>query len=271
MAGRGTDIILGGNPDFTLAKAIADDEVTDPAERKTLEGEVRHEWAREHEDVVGAGGLHIIGTERHESRRIDNQLRGRSGRQGDPGASRFYLSLEDDLMRIFGSERISGIMERLGMEEGVPIEHRMVTRAIERAQKQVEGRNFEIRKHLLEYDDVMNKQREAIYTLRRNILEGKEGKEYVLNAAEDIAAYLVDTHLPEDERKGVWNEAELDAELFDFFGIHMSDAGVDPNSMGRDALKEEIVATVRKRYEEKEHDPRRRGDGACTSSTSSCR
>jgi preprotein translocase subunit SecA len=250
MAGRGTDIILGGNPDFTIAKELAEGEITDPAERKALEERIREEWQREHEEVVDAGGLFIIGTERHESRRIDNQLRGRSGRQGDPGASRFYLSLEDDLMRIFGSDRISGIMERLGMEEGVPIEHRMVTRAIERAQKQVEGRNFEIRKHLLEYDDVMNKQREAIYTLRRNVLEGKEGKDYVLNAAEDIAAYLIDTHLPEDEK--AWNEAELDAELFDFFGIHLSDAGVDPNAMGREAMKEDIVALVRKRYEEKE-------------------
>jgi len=124
---------------------------------------------------VGLGGLHIIGTERHEARRIDNQLRGRAGRQGDPGSSRFYLSLEDDLMRIFGSDRISGLMERLGMEEGVPIEHGMVTRAIERAQKQVEGQNFSIRKHLLEYDDVMNKQRESIYTLRRELLEGRSG------------------------------------------------------------------------------------------------
>ncbi len=251
MAGRGTDIILGGNPEFTAAKAIADGEVTDPAERKRIEAEIREEWAREHEEVVGVGGLHIIGTERHESRRIDNQLRGRSGRQGDPGASRFYLSLEDDLMRIFGSERISGIMERLGMEEGVPIEHRMVTRAIERAQKQVEGRNFEIRKHLLEYDDVMNKQREAIYTLRRNILEGKEGKDYVLNAAEDIAHYLIDTHLPEKEKEGEWNEAELDAELFDYFGVHLSDAG-DPDTMGRDALKDDVVVAIRKKYEEKE-------------------
>ena len=128
---------------------------------------------REHKEVVNLGGLHIIGTERHEARRIDNQLRGRAGRQGDPGSSRFFLSLEDDLMRIFGSDRISGLMQRLGMEEGVPIEHGMVTRAIERAQKQVEAQNFAVRKHLLEYDDVMNKQRESVYTLRREILEGK--------------------------------------------------------------------------------------------------
>ncbi|HVR42281.1 MAG TPA: preprotein translocase subunit SecA [Thermoanaerobaculia bacterium] len=248
MAGRGTDIILGGNPEFTILNATR--ETPDPAEAARLEREVREQWRREHEDVVAAGGLHIVGTERHESRRIDNQLRGRSGRQGDPGSSRFYLSLEDDLMRIFGSERISGVMERLGMEEGVPIEHRMVTRAIERAQKQVESRNFEIRKHLLEYDDVMNKQREAIYSLRRNILEGKEGKEYILNAAEDIVHHLVDTYVGEDER--TWNVAELDAELFDFFGFHLADAGVDPEQMGRDAIKEELAAEVRKRFEQKD-------------------
>ncbi|MFN2240372.1 MAG: SEC-C metal-binding domain-containing protein, partial [Thermoanaerobaculia bacterium] len=203
--------------------------------------------------ATNMAGLYIIGTERHESRRIDNQLRGRSGRQGDPGASRFYLSLDDDLMRIFiGSERVSGIMERLGMEEGVPIEHRMVTRAIERAQKQVEGRNFEIRKHLLEYDDVMNKQREAIYSLRRNILRGKEGKEYILNAAEDIVGLLLDTHMPAEERGAEWNEAELDAELFDFFGLHMADTGIDTKELGREAVREDLVAFVRKRYEEKE-------------------
>src|SRR4029453_17486562 len=160
--------------------------------------ELKRQCDAEHDEVVRVGGLHIVGTERHESRRIDNQLRGRSGRQGDPGSSRFYLSLEDDLMRIFGGDRIMGLMERLGMEEGVPIEHGMVTRAIERAQKQVEGRNFEARKHLLEYDDVMNKQRESIYTLRRSILEGREGKEYILNAADEIVDFLIETHYPEE-------------------------------------------------------------------------
>src|SRR6185369_2152544 len=149
----------------------------------------------EHDEVVALGGLHIVATERHEARRIDNQLRGRAGRQGDPGASRFYLSLEDDLMRIFGSDRISGLMQRLGMEEGVPIEHGMVTKAIERAQKQVEGQNFSVRKHLLEYDDVMNKQRESIYALRREILEGKirldedevlDTREYLMDLGQDI-------------------------------------------------------------------------------------
>src|SRR6202790_5102145 len=162
---------------------------------------------REHDDVVALDGLHIVGTERHEARRIDNQLRGRAGRQGDPGSSRFYLSLEDDLMRIFGSDRISGLMQKLGMEEGVPIEHGMVSRAIERAQKQVEAQNFSVRKHLLEYDDVMNKQRENIYALRRQILEGKipfedeDGQEtivgtrdYLMDLAEDILDSVVETY-----------------------------------------------------------------------------
>ena len=250
MAGRGTDILLGGNPEFIAQQKNR--EIADPAERKRNEDEIATQWIRDHEEVVSLGGLHIIGTERHESRRIDNQLRGRSGRQGDPGSSRFYLALEDDLMRIFGSDRISGLMQRLGMEEGVPIEHGMVTRAIERAQKQVEGRNFEMRKHLLEYDDVMNKQRESIYTLRRNILEGKEGRDYILGAAGDIVDYLIDRHLPEDEKDGDWNIPELNAELFDFFGMDLKAMGLDPDQMGRDALKEDVLAAVKKRYEEKE-------------------
>src|SRR5688572_23039593 len=200
MAGRGTDILLGGNPEYMARQQSLNEGVAE----KVAKGEEKYvdddEWvnffhvdsfyrvkrpdwdrifshferltADEHKEVVNLGGLHIIGTERHEARRIDNQLRGRAGRQGDPGSSRFFLSLEDDLMRIFGSDRISGLMQRLGMEEGVPIEHGMVTRAIERAQKQVEAQNFSVRKHLLEYDDVMNKQRERVYTLRREILEG---------------------------------------------------------------------------------------------------
>src|SRR5262249_34164149 len=159
----------------------------------------------EHDDVVTLGGLHIVATERHEARRIDNQLRGRAGRQGDPGASRFYLALEDDLMRIFGSDRISGLMQRLGMEEGVPIEHGMVTKAIERAQKQVESQNFSVRKHLLEYDDVMNKQRENIYALRRQLLDGAihltdendeetilDTREYLMELAEDLLDGVVE-------------------------------------------------------------------------------
>jgi preprotein translocase subunit SecA len=249
MAGRGTDILLGGNPEFLAAQKTR--EITDAAERKKIEAEIAEQWIHDHEDVVSVGGLHILGTERHESRRIDNQLRGRSGRQGDPGSSRFYLSLEDDLMRIFGGDRIMGIMERLGMEEGVPIEHGMVTRAIERAQKQVEGRNFEARKHLLEYDDVMNKQRESIYTLRRSILDGREGKEYILNAADEIVNFLVDTHYPEDAREHP-NEVELNAELYDYFGFDLKSAGVDLDAMTHAEVKERVVETVNKRYEQKE-------------------
>jgi preprotein translocase subunit SecA len=249
MAGRGTDILLGGNPEF-LANQKAKD-VTDPAERKRIEEEIRAQWILDHEEVVSLGGLHIVGTERHESRRIDNQLRGRSGRQGDPGASRFYLSLEDDLMRIFGGDRLMGWMERLGMEEGVPIEHGMVTKSIERAQKQVEARNFDARKHLLEYDDVMNKQRKSIYTLRRSILEGREGKEYILNAAADIVEFLVDSHIPEDAREHP-DETELNAELFDYFGVDLKSAGIDLTTMNRETIKQKLIDAVTKKYEEKE-------------------
>ena len=157
--------------------------------------------------MVALGGLHILATERHEARRIDNQLRGRAGRQGDPGSSRFYLSLEDDLMRIFGSDRISGLMLKLGMEEGVPIEHGMVTKSIERAQRQVEAQNFAIRKHLLEYDDVMNKQREAIYGMRRMILEGKDTREYVLSLADEVLDWYLDAYAAENQDPDQWNLA----------------------------------------------------------------
>jgi preprotein translocase subunit SecA len=251
MAGRGTDIILGGSLDYAVEHATR--EIEDPAEKQRVADEARAEWQALHEEVVSYGGLRILGTERHESRRIDNQLRGRSGRQGDPGSSRFYLSLEDDLMRKFGSDRIMGLMERLGMEEGVPIEHGMVSKSIERAQKQVEGRNFEIRKHLLEYDDVMNKQRETVYTLRKGILEGREGREYVVNAAADIAGYLLDLHLPKEEKHGAeWNEAELNAELFDYFGLDLHSIGVNPREIGREVVEEQLLEAVKKRYEERE-------------------
>ncbi len=183
MAGRGTDIILGGNPEF-MARAEIDPEKAgqpgaevDPEKFKEAFARYKAQCDAEKQEVLAAGGLHILGTERHESRRIDNQLRGRSGRQGDPGSSRFYLSLEDDLMRIFGAERITGLMERLGMEEDVPIEHPLINRAIENAQKKVEGHNFDIRKNLLEYDDVMNQQRKTIYALRRQVLEGRYAPE----------------------------------------------------------------------------------------------
>src|SRR6185369_7290907 len=200
MAGRGTDILLGGNPEFLAKQYLKEREINpDEADERQWNDAItraKQTTDAEHKEVVGAGGLHILGTERHESRRIDNQLRGRSGRQGDPGSSRFYLSLEDDLMRIFGGERIKGLMLRLGMEEGVPIESRLVSKRIEGAQKSVEGHNFSIRKHLLEYDDVMNKQRETVYGLRRDLLMGFEGdsleeqnanqREYIMGIAEDI-------------------------------------------------------------------------------------
>src|SRR5213593_1231434 len=174
MAGRGTDILLGGNPDFLFKRLLYQDEELPEDRQKVMYEQIKADCDADKKEVVALGGLHILGTERHESRRIDNQLRGRAGRQGDPGTSRFYLSLEDDLLRIFASERISNLMLKLGMEEGVPIEHRMVTRAIENAQKKVEAHNFDIRKQLLEYDDVMNKQREVIYLHRRAVLVGED-------------------------------------------------------------------------------------------------
>ena len=176
MAGRGTDILLGGNPDFMFKQILYREENLSDARKLEIFEQIRADCEKDKQEVIAAGGLHILGTERHESRRIDNQLRGRAGRQGDPGSSRFYLSLEDDLMRIFASERVSQLMLKLGMEEGVPIEHGMVTRAIANAQKKVEGHNFEIRKQLLEYDDVMNKQREVIYQHRRAVLGGSESE-----------------------------------------------------------------------------------------------
>ncbi|MEK6776351.1 MAG: preprotein translocase subunit SecA [bacterium] len=197
MAGRGTDIVLGGNPEFlAFAKAEEGTEKYD-----TLLEHFRAQCREEREKVLEQGGLHILGTERHESRRIDNQLRGRCGRQGDPGSSHFYLSLEDDLLRIFGSERISGIMNRLGIEEDVPIENRMVTKAIENAQKKVESQNFNIRKQLLEYDNVMNQQREAIYSLRKEILQGEYVKDIIQESINNLLQRNIQTYT-EDEKKG---------------------------------------------------------------------
>jgi len=217
----------------------------------------------EHDEVVALEGLHIVATERHEARRIDNQLRGRAGRQGDPGASRFYLSLEDDLMRIFGSDRISGLMQKLGMEEGVPIEHGMVTRAIERAQKQVEAQNFSVRKHLLEYDDVMNKQRENIYALRRQILEGKiqfqdeEGgetvvgtRDYLMDLAEEILDSLVETYAARQADFEQWDLDALKLEVSRVFAIDAGDIPFEDRTSDeiRDALWERILQS----YDEKE-------------------
>ncbi len=211
MAGRGTDIVLGGSP-ATLARSEVDPAEDADAYEQAVE-RYRDTCEQEKKEVLEAGGLHILGTERHDARRIDNQLRGRSGRQGDPGSSRFYISLEDDLMRIFGSDRMKEFIGR-GMIDGEPIEHKMVTKAIERAQGQVEGRNFEVRKHLLEYDDVMNKQRGAIYELRKDILSGKEGKDYVLRTAEDIIGYMIDTYCPEKADPRDWNLSGLHTDLW---------------------------------------------------------
>jgi preprotein translocase subunit SecA len=290
MAGRGTDILLGGNPEFmarqqTLADEIAqkipkseakfvdDDEFVyfyhlDSFYRAPREAYERifsafkKQTDAEHDEVVRLGGLHIIATERHEARRIDNQLRGRAGRQGDPGSSRFYLSLEDDLMRIFGSDRISGLMQRLGMEEGVPIEHNMVTKAIARAQKQVEAQNFSVRKHLLEYDDVMNKQRESIYSLRRELLEGKiqiteedsvDSREYLLTIAEELLDSTVETYTgPEVDPE----ERDLDAMIqavADIFGIDRAELDeVDIEGLPPDAITEELWKPILAKYEKKE-------------------
>jgi preprotein translocase subunit SecA len=253
MAGRGTDILLGGNPEG-LARAEADPETEPEAFQEALT-RYQETCIREKEEVLALGGLHILGTERHESRRIDNQLRGRSGRQGDPGSSRFYLSLEDDLMRIFGSDRIQGLMGRLGMEEGEAIEHGMVSKAIERAQKQVEGRNFETRKHLLEYDDVMNKQREAIYKLRRDILEGREGREYIMGVAEDILDGLLESHCPEKSDPQDWDLTGLRTEMLAYFNINAGEMGLD--ELGIDELRETLWKAIETRYAEKEsrHEP----------------
>jgi preprotein translocase subunit SecA len=250
MAGRGTDIVLGGNPEG-LARAEADPATEAEAHRDALE-RYQRSCVQEREDVLAAGGLHILGTERHESRRIDNQLRGRSGRQGDPGSSRFYLSLEDDLMRIFGSDRIKGIMGRLGMEEGEPIEHNMVSRAIERAQKQVEGRNFETRKHLLEYDDVMNKQREAIYKLRRDILEGREGRDYIMQTAANIVDALLATHCSDKLDPHDWDFSGLRTEMLAYFNLGASDFSGDLDEMGMDELRQTLIAGIEQRYQDKE-------------------
>jgi preprotein translocase subunit SecA len=204
----------------------------------------------ERERVVALGGLHILGTERHEARRIDNQLRGRAGRQGDPGSSRFYLSLQDDLMRIFGSERISGLMLRLGMEEGVPIEHGMVTKSIERAQKQVEAQNFSIRKHLLEYDDVMNKQRHAVYDMRRMILEGKDTREHLLRLVDEVVEWYADSYCSEKESPSDWNHESLQGALKETFGLEA--ALSDLRVLGRGEMVPALAARIRSRFEERE-------------------
>jgi preprotein translocase subunit SecA len=291
MAGRGTDILLGGNPEFLtreyfLKNKLAMPYAAAPAvigvdgasgngaqaaavpmvlfqnegkifqvpadQWKPIYDQFSNQCKSEHDEVVALGGLHILGTERHEARRIDNQLRGRAGRQGDPGSSRFFLSLEDDLMRIFGGERVKALMYRLGMTEGVPIESKLISRRIENAQKSVEAQNFDARKHLLEYDDVMNKQRETIYGIRRSALEGKDQRDYILEIAEDVARELVNTFCPREQHPNQWNASQFLAEMNSQFGVDAKAAGADPATLSHDDLANAAADAVAKRYEEKE-------------------
>src|SRR5580692_1232416 len=283
MAGRGTDILLGGNPDFMArqelvkkgqARAISgaegainprapagflrfyyqgqEFEIAEPEWGEAFKGHAATALA-DHEQVIEAGGLFILGTERHESRRIDNQLRGRAGRQGDPGESRFYLSLEDDLMRIFAKQWISTLLERLGMEEGVPIESKMISNRIEGAQKAVEAQNFESRKHLLEYDDVMNKQREAVYGVRRNLLEGLDQREMILeDYVGGILSNMLDEFAPDDKHPDQWNVKDLEDRLVGQFGLNLAQAGIKPLELGRHDLGETIFEKLKEEYEAKE-------------------
>jgi preprotein translocase subunit SecA len=258
MAGRGTDILLGGNPDFMYKQVLYREENLPESRKLEIYEGIRSACEKDKQEVLALGGLHILGTERHESRRIDNQLRGRAGRQGDPGTSRFYLSLEDDLMRIFASERVSQLMLKLGMEEGVPIEHGMVTRAIANAQKKVEAHNFEIRKQLLEYDDVMNKQREVIYRHRRAVLSG----ENLTNDLHDMMANSVESSLnvycPPDQYPEEWDVKGLTEMMHGQFGLDIThgkhDGGDSLRDVGRDALLEDLRTHVRDAYTRKEQE-----------------
>ncbi len=250
MAGRGTDILLGGNPEG-LARTKANPE-TQPEDYANHMAAFLEKCARENGEVLEAGGLHIVGTERHESRRIDNQLRGRSGRQGDPGSSRFYVSLEDDLMRLFGGDRLKNMMGRLGMEEGVPIEHSWVSKSIERAQTSVEGRNFEIRKHLLEYDDVMNKQRETIYGLRKRILAREGLRDYLFETAEDILDWILEEYTGLDTTPVDWEMEGLKNQVLRFFGVDIGDFKLNQEQTTQSDLREQIVKAYTSKYEEKE-------------------
>ena len=253
MAGRGTDIVLGGNLEREL-EAIGADETLDEADKEPRKEAARAEWRERHDKVVAEGGLHIIGTERNESRRIDNQLRGRSGRQGDPGASRFFLSLEDDLMRIFASERVSGLMERLGMPEGEPIEHPWVNKAISNAQRKVEGRNFDIRKQLLEYDDVANQQRQLIYDQRHHIMEADDISETVASFREAALENVFHQHIPPGSVEEEWDVEGLEEGLFHTFGLHFPIRQwleEDPH-LHEEPLKQHLHEVVTEAYREKE-------------------
>jgi preprotein translocase subunit SecA len=251
MAGRGTDIVLGGNPEMLARREAATAENPEEAFAAAL---AKHQriCAEEKAAVLEAGGLFILGTERHESRRIDNQLRGRSGRQGDPGASRFYLSLEDDLLRIFGSHRVAFIMDKLKIPENEPIEHGIISKAIENAQKKVEAHNFDIRKHLIEYDDVMNKQREVIYTQRKEVLAGENLKETIEGIIEETVGDMVATFCPEKTPPSDWNWASLAEDYFNQFYVHPLLPSNPPRDLTQAALEEDLLAQARNRLAEKE-------------------
>jgi preprotein translocase subunit SecA len=262
MAGRGTDILLGGNPEF-LTKEYLKKQNKDPdalqtapvgtperAEWDTVFTRFKEETAVEHDEVTALGGLHVLGTERHESRRIDNQLRGRAGRQGDPGGARFYLSLQDDLMRIFGGERMQNLMLRLGMEEDVPIESRMISKRIAAAQKAVEAQNFAARKHLIEYDDVMNKQRQAVYGMRRQLLEGKEQKERAVEIIHGIVGSFIDLRCPERVHPGTFDLSGLQSDVLSQFGVKIDLQELA--GFSRQEVEDHINELLERRYNEKE-------------------
>jgi len=254
MAGRGTDILLGGNPEF-LAREHFNKNGQNPdllpkEEWLPVLNKFTTQTDAERDEVIALGGLHVLATERHESRRIDNQLRGRAGRQGDPGSSRFYLSLQDDLMRIFGGEKMQNLMLRLGMEEDVPIESGLITKRILAAQTAVEAQHFEARKHVLEYDDVMNKQREAIYTMRRKLMEGRDQKDYITNLSGDIAGSIVETRCPLKTHRDTWDLAGLQLDIHNGFGLsieHLKFDGMDQQEIA-DAITDYLVTE----YEAKE-------------------
>lgn len=251
MAGRGTDILLGGNAEALFKQQVIyrGEDLTEEQKAEAFET-IKATCEANKREVLDLGGLHIVGTERHESRRIDNQLRGRAGRQGDPGSSRFFLSLEDDLLRIFASERVSNLMLKLGMEEGVPIEHRMVTKSIENAQKKVEAHNFEIRKHLLEYDDVMNKQREVIYKHRQSVLKATDVTEDILGMIEQAGEALVDTFCPAEQYAEEWDLKGLAEAIQGQFGVDLIQPD-DMKDMGREGLQEEISEKLKGAYQDK--------------------
>jgi preprotein translocase subunit SecA len=255
MAGRGTDILLGGNTEF-MARDAMKKQGKDPdreeykADWERVFAETKAAWDIEHEEVVRLGGLHIVGTERHDSRRIDNQLRGRAGRQGDPGSSRFFLSLQDDLLRIFGGERMQNLMLRLGMEEDVPIESGMITKRIAAAQKAVEAQNFESRKHLLEYDDVMNKQRQAVYGMRRQLLEGLDQKERVMEMTRGTIGGMIDRHCPEGTRPGAYDLNAIQTDMLTQFGVRVNPA--DIAELNAEQIEVELYERAAAAYQAKE-------------------